>query len=81
MSAARNQKDVFQMFYGEIPEKINKSLPRPLNRLLKLRMSFTYQQTIIINGFMFGKWLYRKQTPTIKIFLRLQEQQKKALQI
>ena len=27
---------------------------------------------------MFGKWLYRKQTPTIKIFLSLQEQQKKS---
>ena len=40
MSVARNQKDIFQMFYGEIPEKIKKSLPRPLKPLVEIEDKF-----------------------------------------
>ena len=40
MSVARNQKDIFQMFYGEIPEKIKKSLPRPLKPLIEIEDEF-----------------------------------------
>ena len=40
MSIARNQKDIFQMFYGEIPEKIKKSLPRPLKSLFEIEDEF-----------------------------------------
>jgi len=78
MSIARNQKDIFQMFYGEIPEKIKKSLPRPLKPHVEIEDEF-YISTNNNNN----KWLHiwkmvvSEKTPTIKIFLRLQEQQKK----
>ena len=40
ISVARNQKDIFQMFYGEIPEKIKKSLLRPLKPLIEIQDEF-----------------------------------------
>ena len=52
MSVARNQKDIFQMFYGEIPEKIKKSLPRPLKPLVEIEDEF-YTSTNNNN-----KWLH-----------------------
>ena len=53
MSIARNQKDIFQMFYGEIPEKIKKSLPRPLKPLVEIEDEF-YISTNNNNN----KWLH-----------------------
>ena len=38
MSIARNQKDILKMFYGEIPGKIKKSLPRPLKPLVEIEI-------------------------------------------
>ena len=75
MSIARNQKDIFQMFYGEIPETIKKSLPRPLKPLVEIEDEF-YISTNNNNN----KWLYvckmvvSETNPTIKIFLSLQDQ-------
>ena len=40
MSVARNQKDIFQMFYGEIPEKIKKRLRRPLKPIIEIEDEF-----------------------------------------
>ena len=53
MSVARNQKDIFQMFYGEIPEKIKKSLPRPLKPFVEIEDEF-YISTNNNNN----KWLH-----------------------
>ena len=81
MSVARNQKDIFQMFYGEMPEKIKKSLPRPLKPLVEIEDEF-YISTNNNN-----KWLHvwkmvvSETNPYNKDLLRLQEQQKKVLQI
>ena len=40
MSVAKNQKDIFQMFYGEIPEKIKKRLRRPLKPIIEIEDEF-----------------------------------------
>ena len=40
MSVARNQKDIFQMFYGEIPEKIKKRLRRLLKPIIEIEDDF-----------------------------------------
>ena len=75
MSVARNQKDISQMFYGEIPEKIKKSLPRPLKPLVEIEDEFYISTNNYVN-----KWLYvwkmvvSDKTPTKKIFLSLQDQ-------
>ena len=53
MSVARYQKDIFQMFYGEIPEKVKKSLPRPLKPLVEIEDEF-YISTNSNNN----KWLH-----------------------
>ena len=53
MSVARNQKDIFQMFYGEIPEKIKKSLPRPLKPLVEIEDEFYISTNNNVN-----KWLH-----------------------
>jgi len=53
MSVARNQKDIFQMFYGEIPEKIKKSLPRPLKPLIEIKDEFNISTNNKNN-----KWLH-----------------------
>ena len=53
MSVARNQKDISQMFYGEIPEKIKKSLPRPLKPLVEIEDEFYISTNNYVN-----KWLY-----------------------
>ena len=53
MSVARNQKDILNMFYGEIPEKIKKSLPRPLKQLVLIEDEF-YVST---NNNIINKWL------------------------
>ena len=53
MSIARNQKDIFQMFYGEIPEKIKKSLPRPLKPLVEIEDEFYISTNNNVN-----KWLH-----------------------
>ena len=82
MSVVRNQKDIFQMFYGEIPEKIKKSLPRPLKPLVEIEDEF-YISTNNNN-----KWLHvwkngciGNKPPQKRSFYSLQEQQKKILQI
>ena len=73
MSIARNQKDIFQMFYGEIPEKIKKSLPRPLKPIIEIEDEF-YISTNNNN-----KWLHvwkmvvSEKTLTKKIFLSFQK--------
>ena len=51
MSVARNQNDVLNMFYGEIPGK--KSLPRPLKPLVEIEDEF-YVST---NNNIINKWL------------------------
>ena len=51
ISVARNQKDIFQMFYGEIPKKIKKSLPRPLKPL-------EIEDEFYISKNNYNKWLH-----------------------
>ena len=52
MSAARNQKDISQMYYGEIPEKNKKSSPRTLKPLVEIEDEFYISTINHVN-----KWL------------------------
>ena len=78
MSAASHQNAI--RFYGEIPAQVNRRLPRPLNlRVVEIEDVFFTSQNNYNGWLRVWKMIVSERNPTIKIFLSLQEQQKKVL--